>query len=60
MSLLEFVAAPALRDKGKSTDEISRLFDAQNEYAKDYAYGLAEEIKKELWMQMTQFRQLHR
>ena len=48
MSLLEFVARPTLTDKGKSADEISRLFDAQNEDAKDYAYGLGEEIKKAL------------
>jgi hypothetical protein len=41
-------AAPGLTDKGKSTGEIAQLFDVQNEDAKDYAYGLAEEIKKEL------------
>ena len=40
--------APRLSLKGKSTDEIAELFDGQNEDAKDYAYGLAEEIKKEL------------
>ena len=27
---------------------VTLLFDVQNEDAKDYAYGLAEEIKKEL------------
>jgi len=48
MSLLEFVAGPTLTDKGKSPDEISRLFDAQDEDAKDYAYGLAEDIKNAL------------
>jgi hypothetical protein len=48
MNVWEFLVAPGLRDKGKSTGEIARLFDVQNEDAKDYAYGLAEEIKKEL------------
>jgi hypothetical protein len=48
MNIWEFLVAPALSDKGKSTGEIARLFDVQNEYAKDYAYGLAEEIKKDL------------
>lgn len=48
MNIWEFLVAPGLSDKGKSTGEIARLFDVQNEYAKDYAYGLAEEIKKEL------------
>jgi hypothetical protein len=37
-----------VRNKGKNTGEIAQLFDVQNEDAKDYAYGLAEEIKKEL------------
>ena len=48
MNVWEFLVAPGLRDKGKSTGEIAQLFDVQNEGAKDYAYGLAEEIKKEL------------
>ncbi len=48
MSVWEFLVAPGLSDKGKSTGEIARLFDVQNEDAKDYAYSLAEEIKKEL------------
>lgn len=48
MNVWEFLVAPGLRDKGKSTGEIAQLFDVQNEDAKDYAYGLAEEIKKEL------------
>jgi hypothetical protein len=48
MNVWEFLVAPGLSDKGKSAGEIARLFDIQNEEAKDYAYGLAEEIKKEL------------
>jgi hypothetical protein len=48
MSVWEFLVAPGLSDKGKSTGEIARLFDVQNEESKDYAYSLAEEIKKEL------------
>lgn len=48
MNVWEFLVAPRLSDKGKSTGEIAELFDGQNEDAKDYAYGLAEEIKKEL------------
>ncbi len=48
MNVWEFLVAPGLSDKGKSTAEIAELFDGQNEDAKDYAYGLAEEIKNEL------------
>ncbi len=48
MNVWEFLVAPGLSAKGKSTGEIAQLFDVQNEDAKDYAYGLAEEIKKEL------------
>ncbi|MDQ3665209.1 MAG: hypothetical protein M3410_01200 [Acidobacteriota bacterium] len=48
MNVWEFLLAPGLSDKGKSSGEIAQLFDVQNEDAKDYAYGLAEEIKKEL------------
>ena len=48
MSVWEFLVVPGLSEKGKSTGEIAQLFDEQNEDAKDYAYGLAEEIKKEL------------
>jgi hypothetical protein len=48
MNVWQFLVAPGLRDKGKSTGEIAQLFDEQNEDAKDYAYGLAEGIKKEL------------
>jgi hypothetical protein len=46
MNVWEFLVAPGLSDKGKSTGEIAQLFDVQNEDAKDYAYALAEEIKR--------------
>jgi hypothetical protein len=48
MNVWQFLVAPGLSHKGKSTGEIAQLFDVQNEDAKDYAYGLAEEIKEEL------------
>jgi hypothetical protein len=48
MNVWEFLVAPGLSDKGKSTGEIAQLFDVQNEDAKDYAYGLAEDIKNAL------------
>lgn len=48
MNVWEFLVAPGLGDKGKSIREIAELLDGQDEDAKDYAYGLAEEIKKEL------------
>lgn len=48
MNVWEFLVAPGLSDKGKKAGEIAQLLDGQNEDAKDYAYGLAEEIKKEL------------
>jgi len=48
MKVWEFLVAPGLSDKGKKAGEIAQLLDGQNEDAKDYSYGLAEEIKKEL------------
>jgi hypothetical protein len=48
MNVWEFLVAPGLSDKGKKAGEIAQLLDEQNEDGKDYAYGLAEEIKKEL------------
>ncbi|MGH9969767.1 MAG: hypothetical protein ACREBG_18510 [Pyrinomonadaceae bacterium] len=48
VSLWEFLFTPALRDKGRSVGEIARLCDAQNNQAKRFAYGLAQEIKREL------------
>ena len=48
MRMWESVATPTLREKGKSTQDIGRIFDKQTEEAKDFAYGLAEEIKDQL------------
>lgn len=48
MNLWESVAVPALREQGQSTDDIAKLFDTQTEDAKDFAYGLAEELKNQL------------
>lgn len=48
MRLWETVATPSLREKGKSSQDISRLFEKQTEEAKDFAYALAEEIKDQL------------
>jgi len=47
-SLWQFLIAPSLKEKGRSTEEVASLFDVQSEDAKDFAYGLAEEIKKDL------------
>jgi len=48
VSLWEFFLTSVLRDKGRSVGEIAKLFDAQNSQAKSFAYGLAEDLKKEL------------
>ena len=48
MSLWEFLATPALQEKGRSAEEIARLFEEQSQDAKNFAYGLAEKIKKQL------------
>jgi hypothetical protein len=48
MDLWESVAIPALRNQGKSAEDIANPFDAQTEEAKDFAYGLAEELKNQL------------
>lgn len=47
-SLWEFLASSALQEKGRRADEIARLFEGQSQDAKSFAYGLAEEIKKQL------------
>lgn len=46
--LWEGLAVPALREKGRSTQETANLFDAHTEDGKDFAYGLAEEIRNQL------------
>lgn len=48
MNLWESVAVPALREKGKSAEDIAKLFDTQTEEVKDFSYGLAELIKNQL------------
>lgn len=47
-SLWEFLLTPALKEKGRSVEQIAGLFDAESNHAKSFAYGLAEDIKKEL------------
>ena len=42
----EFVAVPRLRDEGVGMNELEHRFTLQADKAKDYAYGLAEEIKQ--------------
>jgi hypothetical protein len=44
----ETLARPALRERGKSPEEIAALFEAQTKEGQDYAYGLAEEIGNQL------------
>ena len=42
----EFGAAPRLRDEGIAENEIERRFKLQSDQAKDFAYGLAEQIQE--------------
>jgi hypothetical protein len=42
----EFGAAPRLCDEGIAVNEIERRFKLQADQAKDFAYGLAEQIKQ--------------
>ncbi len=48
MGSWEHLAVPALREQGKTGSEIANLLAGQTAASKDFAYGLAEEIKKEL------------
>lgn len=48
VSLWELLLTPAFKEKGRTTAEIAELFDEQSAAAKGFAYGLAEDIKKEL------------
>jgi hypothetical protein len=48
MSLWEALVVPALREKGKSAQEVARLLEAHVDEGKDFSYGLAEEIGNEL------------
>jgi hypothetical protein len=42
----EFGAVPRLSDEGIAVNEIERRFKLQADQAKDFAYGLAEQIKQ--------------
>ncbi|MGH9961744.1 MAG: hypothetical protein ACREBC_32215, partial [Pyrinomonadaceae bacterium] len=44
MGLWESLAVPRLTEMGKSAQDVAKLFETQTEEAKDFAYGLAEEI----------------
>lgn len=48
MTLWENLVAPALKERGKSAQEIAELLEQYTAEAKDFAYGLAEEIRDEL------------
>jgi hypothetical protein len=47
MTVWEKLVVPALREQGKSEQEIAELFEQDTAEAKDFAYGLAEEIRAE-------------
>ena len=48
IGLWESLAVPALKESGRNVRQIASLFDHQTEEAKNFAYGLAEEIRDEL------------
>jgi hypothetical protein len=48
MGSWEHLVVPALREQGKNGSDISTLLESQTVASKDFAYELAEEIKKEL------------
>jgi hypothetical protein len=48
MGLWESLAVPALKAEGKGAHEIARLLENQSRDAKNFAYGLAEEVRDEL------------
>jgi hypothetical protein len=41
----EFGAVPRLRDEGIGVDELEHRFTLQTDQSRDYAYGLAEQLK---------------
>jgi hypothetical protein len=47
MTVWEKLVVPALREQGKSDQEIAELLEQSIAEAKDFAYGLAEEIREE-------------
>jgi hypothetical protein len=48
ISFWESLAMPALRERGRGAQQIADLFDAKTDEAKDFSYGLAEEIRDQL------------
>jgi len=44
--LWQYVAVPRLRDEGVALNELEHRFIAHADQAKDFAYGLAEQIKQ--------------
>jgi hypothetical protein len=48
VGLWEALAVPALRQQGRSAQDNANRFDAHTEDAKNFAYGLTEEIKDQL------------
>jgi hypothetical protein len=48
MGLWDSLAVSALRAQGKGTQEIARLLEQQSSEARNFAYGLAEEVRDEL------------
>jgi hypothetical protein len=48
MTVWEKLAVPALKEQGKSDQEIAELLEQYTAEAKDFAYGLAEEIREEI------------
>jgi hypothetical protein len=48
IGLWDKVARPALREQGKTPDEIASLFETQTKEGQDFAYGLAEDVRNQL------------
>ena len=48
MTVWEKLVVPALREQGKSAQEIAELLEQYTAEAKDFAYGLAEELSNEV------------
>jgi hypothetical protein len=48
MTVWEKLAVPVLKEQGKSDQEIAELLEQYTAEAKDFAYGLAEEIREEI------------
>ncbi len=48
MRIWEALTVPSLRERGSSAEQIADLFDAKTDEAKDFAYGLAGEIRDQI------------